>query len=386
MRILVVHNAYQQRGGEDAVVRNEVAMLRAKGHDVQLHMLSNEQISGWAGRLRAACAAIFSIASYRRILAILDGFRPDVVHVHNFFPLVSPAVFYACDRKRVPSVFTLHNYRIVCPTALLMHDGSVTERSLQDGPWWAVSHGVYRGSWLGTAALATMISVHRRLGTWSRRVTRFIALTGFAASKFAAAGIPSGRISVKPNFVDVPVQLDRERSGFLFAGRLSHEKGVEVLVDAAKLLDGALVRVAGGGPLEKMLVGAPGLVPLGVLGPDAMYREMASAQALVMPSIWYEGFPIVLVEAYACGLPVIASRLGAMAELVDDGVTGLLFEPGSADDLVRKMRWAAEHPEAMMKMGRAARERYEAEYTQDINYSLLMAVYRDAMNAVGRAE
>ncbi|KGM54329.1 hypothetical protein N800_04490 [Lysobacter daejeonensis GH1-9] len=386
MRVLVVHNAYQQRGGEDAVVLNEVTMLRAKGHDVHLHLLSNEKISGWMGRFRAACAAVFSIASYRRISVIIDGFKPDVVHVHNFFPLMSPAVFYACARKRVPSIFTLHNYRIVCPTALLMHDGVVTERSLREGPWWAVSQGVYRGSWLGTAALATMISVHRRIGTWSRRVTRFIALTGFAASKFAAAGIPGERISVKSNFVDVPLQSDRDRSGFLFAGRLSPEKGVEVLVDAVKLLDGALVKIAGGGPLEGRLSGAPGLIPLGVLGADAMYREMASSQALILPSVWYEGFPMVLVEAYACGLPVIASRLGAMAELVDDGVTGLLFDPGSADDLARKMRWAMEHPEAMARMGRAARARYEAEYTQEINYSQLVAIYRDAMDAVGRTE
>lgn len=384
MRVLVVHNAYQQTGGEDAVVRNEVAMLRERGHDIYVHIVSNERISGYAGSIRAAIGAIYSNVSYRQVLKLIADFQPDVVHVHNFFPLISPSVFYACHKGRVPNVFTLHNFRILCPTALLMHDGDVTERSLQEGPWWAVPHRVYRDSLLGTFVLAAMIFAHKFAGTWSRKVTRFIALSSFAASKFAEAGLPSASIVVKPNFVDIGPPRPSDRFGMLFVGRLSREKGIEVLASAVGLLKqvGSQVRVAGVGPLQKVLSDAPGMVALGNLDAAAVSREMASAQALVLPSLWYEGFPMVLVEAYANGLPVIASRLGALAELVDHGVTGLLFDPGSAYDLADKMQWALDHPEKMAAMGRAARKRYEARYTQEHNYAQLMAIYVDAIFTV----
>lgn len=381
MKVLIVHNSYQQFGGEDAVVRNERSMLVAHGHEVHEYLAENAGISGFWASVSAAMSCIFSFKSYREIRAHLLVSRPDVVHVHNFFPLVSPSVFYACRSLGIPSVFTLHNFRIVCPTALLMHDGVVTERSLARGPWWAVRKRVYRGSLAGTFALALMVWVHRRIGTWSAEVTRFIALTKFAADKFSKGGLPSDKIEVKPNFVDIPAAPEGQRSGLLFVGRLSSEKGIEVLARAARLLRGSMVKVAGTGLLENMLRDERSVTMLGGLDSRSVYREMASAQALVMPSIWYEGFPMVLVEAYANGLPVIASRLGALAELVQDGVTGLLFEPGSSDDLADKMQWALDHPNEMARMGRAARQRYEERYTQEANYAQLLSIYEDAISA-----
>lgn len=383
MKILVIHNAYQQRGGEDVVFGNEVALLKSKGHDVREFKVNNYDIDSFLDKLRAAFGVTFSVKSYLEVRRTLNTFRPDVVHVHNFFPLISPSVFYACRRAFIPSVFTLHNYRVLCPTAFLMHNGIRTEASLRNGPWWAVPQRVYRGSFVGTFAVASMISIHKAAGTWSNCVTRFIALSKFASATFAEAGLPVSRIKVKPNFVDIQVPIEGRRRGLLFVGRLSSEKGLDVLSAATQLLGCTekMVKVVGDGPMASSLNSASGIEFLGPLGAPSVYEQMANSQVLLVPSLWHESFGMVVIEAFACGLPVIASRLGALSELVEDGVTGLLVEPGSAKDLAEKMRWAIEHPEAMLQMGRAARARYEERYTSEINYSQLMGIYEEAIEA-----
>lgn len=389
MKVLVVHNRYRQAGGEDVVVRNEVDMLRAHGHKVFEYCASNDEIAGLAGNIRTALGTVFSLRAFFDLKQQISENDPDVVHVHNFFPLISPSVFYACSWARVPTVLTLHNYRIVCPTALLMHDGAVTERSLHQGGWWAIRKRVYRGSLLGTIVLVGMIEVHRFLGTWRLRVTRFIALTEFAKDKFCKAGFDPKKICIKPNFVSLPAPVaSQPREGFLFVGRLSAEKGISVLASAMKLVRNrnCELDVAGTGPESRALEDVPGVRMLGGLSAEAVYQRMASSRALVMPSLWYEGFPMVLVEAFANGLPIIGSRLGAVAELVEDGVTGLLFEPGSAHDLAAKLRWALDHPAEMAMMGRAARDRYERCYTAQANYEKLMGVYREAVDVAGAKE
>jgi glycosyltransferase involved in cell wall biosynthesis len=228
-----------------------------------------------------------------------------------------------------------------------------------------------------------MISVHKRIGPWRNNVDRFIVLSNFAVSKFAKGGIPSDKMVVKPNFVDLPVPATTcQRSGLLFIGRLSPEKGMDVLLDAASLgqFSVADIRIAGDGPLDGMVTGRD-VTFLGALPANEVRQNMQAATALLLPSVWYEGFPMVLVEAYANGLPVIASRLGALAELVEDGVTGLLFEPGNANDLAGKMRWAFDNPNEMSRMGEAARKRYEDLYTPEQNYEQLMEIYRHAIGS-----
>lgn len=391
MKILLVHNSYQQLGGEDSVVRLEKLVLDLHGDQAILHQVSNEAIDGFLARLKTALGVVFSISTYFSMRKLLRINRPDVVHVHNFFPLISPAVFYACSSESVPVVFTLHNYRIVCPTALLMHDGAVTERSLLDGPWWAIKHRVYRGSLIGTFLLSLMIFVHLRIGTWRNKVDRFIVLTQFARTRFALAGIPLSSMTVKPNFVDIGTPIESVRSGLLFVGRLSPEKGIDVLLEAANRLavrnqlKFGEVAVAGTGPLARE-VARSNVLSLGMLSSDAVKTRMQSTTALLLPSIWYEGFPMVLVEAFANGSPVIASRLGALAELVEDGVTGLLFNPGDAEDLASKMAWALQHPDEMRLMGNAARACYEAFYSPERNYGQLMSIYREAIKSSNRKQ
>lgn len=384
MKILVIHNEYQQYGGEDLVVQLETSLLKKNGNICRVHTVSNNEITSLTSKVRVAFGLVFSISSYLTVKKSIRDFKPDVVHVHNFFPLISPSVFYACRAARVPVVLTLHNYRTICPTALLMHNGSTTERSLKEGPWWAVKHRVYKNSLVGTFLLALMIALHQRVGTWRFCVNRFIVLSQFARNIFIAAGFPENKLSIKPNFVDLPLTTESERAGLLFVGRLSPEKGITVLLDAGRILlnKGGLshdvITLAGTGSLLG-LVENSGFRSLGPLNSGLVHERMRHASALLLPSVWYEGFPMVLVEAYASSLPVIASRIGALAELVEDGVTGLLFDPGDSNDLANKMAWALNHPKEMHTMGVNARLRYEKLYSPMCNYEALTAIYLAAI-------
>jgi glycosyltransferase involved in cell wall biosynthesis len=227
-----------------------------------------------------------------------------------------------------------------------------------------------------------MLMLHRAIGTYHEKIARYIALNDFCRQKFIRGGLPADRIVVKPNFVDCPPLTDFVRKGFLFVGRLSVEKGIDVLVKAVKQLDHVSMRVAGIGPEANLIEDVVGMHALGALSADVIRVEMSQSVALVLPSIWYENFPRTLVEAFSCGLPVIASRIGALAELVEDGVTGLLFESGNANDLAIKMQWAQNNPKAMEAMGKNARKKYEAEYTSERNYAQIISIYRDAIESM----
>jgi len=383
MRILILHNSYQQAGGEDVMVANEEALLRTHGHEVHLHSVSNDSIQGLWSEVATAWQAPYSRWGYREVTRIIKKNHPDVVHVHNVFPLLTPSIYDACQDLKVPVVQTLHNYRNICPGALLMRNGKPCEDCIQGTAYQAVLHACYRGSRLGSLAVARMVDIHRRRETWANKVDCFIALTEFGKKKFMEAGFPSWKIAVKPNFTEAaglgPV-ADTNRNGALFVGRLSQEKGIETLLRAWEFLDVSL-RIIGDGPMmDGMRVKASTSVAvLGRKDAKQIAEEMARAAFLVMPSEWYEGFPMTVVEAFSQGLPVIASRLGAMEEIIEDGVTGLHFIPGDAEDLARKVLWAIQHPEKMREIGRNARRVYEEKYTSEINYRQLMAIYEGAV-------
>lgn len=377
MRVLIAHNAYQQRGGEDSVVADEAALLRSRGHEVELLSAHNDDIEG-LGRLELLRRTLWSQPAAQEMRARCLAFRPDVVHVHNSFPLLSPAIHWAAAEAGVPVVQTLHNFRLLCPQAMLLREGRVCEDCVGHLPWRGAVHGCYRGSVVQSTVLVGMLALHRGLDTWRRRVNRFIALNEFCRAKFIEGGLPAERVVVKPNFVDMLDASDGERSGLLFIGRLSPEKGLDVLASAAAQA-GVSVDVLGSGPMLDGLQQATALRLRGAQPMPEVLRAMRSASALVLPSIWYENFPRTLVEAFASGLPVIASRLGAMAELIDDGETGLLFEPSNAAALAERLRWAAAHPQQMVDMGRRARAVYEARYTAARNHEQLMKIYDDAI-------
>jgi glycosyltransferase involved in cell wall biosynthesis len=269
----------------------------------------------------------------------------------------------------------LHNFRLLCAQAMLLRDGKVCEDCLGKLPWRAVMRKCYRDSAAQSAVLVGMLGVHRAIGSYRDKVTRYIALSHFSKRKLIEGGLPAQKIVVKPNFVAAAPVDDRPRDGALFVGRLSPEKGLSVLTAALEALPGITVTVIGSGPLRSTLESNARIRLLGHCSPEAVLRRMCEADFLVMPSICYEQFPRTLVEAFACALPIIASRLGPLAELIDHGRTGLLFEPGSARDLAQTIRFAKENPSLMRSLGKAARAEYEAKYTPERNHQQLMEVY-----------
>lgn len=330
--------------------------------------------------------AVFSVSYNRMIrddlLKVIRQFKPDLMLVHNFFPLLSPSVFDASYAAGIPSVFSLNNFRILCPTAYLYHDGGICERSLHQSCWWTVPARVYRNSWIATLALAHMVERHKRAGTWRHKVDRFLVPSRFAKAKFVEGGLPADRIAIRPHGVpqDLAPPPEGPRAGALFVGQLIEEKGIALLVALWRGL-GVPLTVIGSGPLLPALQAAAGpeVRFLGYVDTGRKFTEMQRAAFLVVPSLWNEMFGLVVVEAFACGLPVLASRLGGPAETVEDGVTGLLFDPTRPEDIVARIAWAIAHPEAMRAMGRTARGVYERLYTPKANYDNLMLIYQDVV-------
>jgi glycosyltransferase involved in cell wall biosynthesis len=386
MRVLLAHNHYKHRGGEDAVFEDERTLLTDRGVHVASYECSNDEFED-VGPMTAAINTLWNSATAQQFEAMLLREQPDVIHVHNTFAWMSPAVYWVAARHRVPVVQTLHNFRLLCPQATFLRDGQVCEACItQIFPISGVRHGCYHNSRRQTLGVATMLFVHRSLRTWHNKVSRFIALNEFCRAKFVEGGLPEEAIRIKPNFVAAPQSSGlNARNGGLFVGRLSPEKGLEVLVAAIARLACNPMLIIGSGPLELLVKSTFGSSYLGPMPPSDVMAAMASANYLVVPSIWYENFPRTIVEAFASGLPVIASRLGALKEIVDDGRTGLLFEPGNPNDLAQKISWAEENPDQMRIMGRAARKDYETMYSPDINFEILMGIYTEAIEAGSRS-
>jgi glycosyltransferase involved in cell wall biosynthesis len=382
MRILSVHNRYQVRGGEDEVCDAERLLLQQQGHIVDLYEVHNDRIS-MLGAAQTALQTIWSTESYRAVKQRLGQDSYDLVHVHNFLPLISPSVYYAAKEQGIPVVQTLHNYRLLCPNALFFRAGQVCEDCLgQQIPWAGVQHACYRESRAASAAVAAMLTTHRWLKSWTEGVDLHITLTEFARQKFIAGGIPADKIKVKPNFVAPNPGVGTGQGNFaLFVGRLSVEKGLDTLLTAWEQLGDRLpLKIIGDGPLAEQVMQASQRLShvewLGRQPLQTVYALMGEATALIFPSKWYETFGRVAIEAFAKGTPVIASQIGAIAELVEHERTGLLFQPGDAADLAEKVEWLLIRSQAVMtQMRQAARAEFEAKYTAKHNYQQLMSIY-----------
>jgi len=382
MSILLVHNVYRIRGGEDTVFWLEKDLLNIKGNSVITFIEDNSQVK-FANQIKIV-RMIWSLTSYKKIKHLIKDLKPEIAHFHNTFFMISPSAYYACKEEGVPVVQTLHNYRLICPGALLMRGGTACEDCVgKSVPWQGVLNACWRGSYIGTALVTSMLTLHRLLKTWQEKVDIYIALTEFAKKKFIEGGLPAEKIVVKPNFVyPDPGKGDHGGKYVLFVGRLSQEKGLPTLLRAWKNLKDIPIKIVGEGPLMseiKSLAGREGLDNLEFLGRkprEEVFRLMKDALMLVFPSECYETFGMTVVEAFATGLPVVASRLGAMAEIVEDGRTGLLFEAGNPEDLADKVRWGWENPERMKAMGIEARKEFEDKYTAEKNYEMLMEIYK----------
>ncbi|MGE0143729.1 MAG: glycosyltransferase family 4 protein [Planctomycetota bacterium] len=387
MRILLVHNRYLQRGGEDAVFEAERDLLRDAGNEVFEHVLSNADTVRM-NRVQLAVSAIWSRRSRRAIAQIVRDRSIDVVHFHNIQPLVSPAAFGAARRAGAAVVATLHNYRPVCPSATLFRDGQVcTECVGRKLALPAIQHRCYRSSRASSAVVAATNAVHRALGTWQRDVDAFLALTEFQRNLLSGV-IPAEKTAIVPNFlVRSPwANLEGTRSGVLFVGRLSEEKGIRTLLAALRVLPAHVkIRVIGTGPLGNEVAAAaaadPRLIAVGLRNAEQVLDEMRKAAVLAVPSLWFEGMPMTIVEAFGCGLPVVASDLGGLPSIVEHGVNGELFRPGDPGALAAAIMRSVTDRRLLLARSRAARVTFESRFTADAHYRALCVVYSAAIRS-----
>jgi len=388
MKIIIVHNKYKQQGGEDVVFDQERQLLERAGHDVRTYCRSNFEIDSYPGvqRLVLLKKAIWAGDTYREFGEMLRQEKPDVVHIHNTWVVISPSIYQACKEAGVPVVQTFHNYRLMCPAGTFFRNGKTCEECLDHGQWRSILHGCYRDSRILTAAKALTLAVHRRKGTWAG-IDYYITLSKFSRDQFLRGGFPAEKLFVKPNFVHPDPGMGADKGNYsLFIGRLSPEKRVSTILNAwAQLKTPIELFIIGGGPEAPHLEKEAARQHLsnvhfqGHLPRDKALQYMRRARFLIFSSEWYENFPVTIAEAFACGVPVICSRMGAMQEIIEDGRTGLHFTTGSAEDLAAKVEWAWNHPERIQEMGRAARQEYENKYTAEKNYPMLMEIYRHAV-------
>ncbi len=389
-RVLQVYNEYRRYGGEDAVVHLEAEMLRKNGHAVELLRVSTRDLER-AGPLRLAAAGLGAVWSFRGYFAMtraIGSFSPDIVHVHNEFPLLSPSIFWACHRAGVPVVQTMHNYRFACANSLLLRKDQPCEDCIGRFPWPALRHRCYGSSMPRTASVVARNVFHRRLGTYRNKVHAYIALTDFSKERLVRAGLPQQRVFVKPNFQPAPAQLVLPRLPRLVcAGGMYRFKGLHVLLQAWKDMgpSGHQLLLVGDGPersrLEPLCGPNSGVAWCGAQPREKVIELVAASRFVVVPSLAYENFPMAVLEALSVGTPVIVPNHGAFAAIISDGREGLHFSAGDADSLQRALGTALAAPETLWSQWSAnARSTFAREYTEQANYAQLMVIYENAVS------
>lgn len=386
MRIVYCHNYYRHRGGEDVSFESDVEMLRSEGHEVVVFTRDNADME--SGRpVTNAVKSLWNRETGAAMTKLLATVRPDVLHCNNLFPQISVSVYQAAKRLGIPVVQALRNYRSFCANSFLYRDGQICTQCLHSkAAWQGLRYRCYRNSLPATAAVVGMQFFHRLLRVQERYVDAFFTPTSFSRKVHIEGGYFPGSLFVRSNFMIPDLGMSAERREHaLFVGRLSKEKGVETLIDAWQLAGFDLpLRILGSGPEEDSLrdkaQGNPAICFLGAQGTQQVLREIAGARCLLMPSRWFETFGRTIAEAFSRGTPVLASRLGAVAELVDDGVSGFGFEPGDAKSVVsavQKFLNLSATEETAMQV--AARERFDLRFSKYSSYVQLLQVYEFAL-------
>lgn len=386
MKILQIHNSYQHLSGEEVVVNAEYNMLKEYGNNIHQWIVQNSSLDNvnTLEKANIALQSVWSDKSYRQARRKLQDFQPDIVHVHNTIPLISPSVYAACNDAGIPVIHTLHNYKLICPGAYLYRQGQACEDCIgKTVAYPSVVNSCYRGSCSQSAVIATGLAFHKLLKTYNKNIDIYITLTRFAREKFIQGGLPAEKIAVKPNFVTSDIQVGEHTGGYaLFVGKLVKYKGIETLLKAWHLLDESIpLKVVGQGPLEILLKSnLPKEVEyLGAVPRDKVIHLMQNASVLIFPSEWYEPFGMVAAEAFATGLPVIGSRIGGIPEIVRDGYSGWNVNPNDAEDLARIVKLVWSNSAEIQRRGVLARKQYEDYYSQEQNYQMLKNIYETAI-------
>jgi glycosyltransferase involved in cell wall biosynthesis len=388
MKILWLHNAARANhtGGEDTVANMEEALLRSRGEEIIKYDRRNDEFTNYNLFQKASLFwnTSWSKRSYNDVTKLIRTRRPEIAHVHNYFPLLSPAVIWACHDQGVPVVLTLHNYRMLCCNGIFHRNGDHCHECVEHGPWRGVRYGCVNNSKAQTAAAARMIQTHQRLKTWQDAVTIYIGLTEYGIKPFLEMGIPRDKIEIKPHFIDPDPGVGRDLGYALFVGRLIENKGVRQLVDVWSTIDNLPLKIVGEGPLgaelrEQAAAMGANIQFLGLQPSDEVLQQLHGARVLLVPSLHREGFPRVVTEGLACGVPIIASNVEPLPSIVQDGDTGLIFAARNLADLQAKIEQMNDDVEARQRMRHAARVDYENNYNADSNYQRLVDIYRQAI-------
>jgi glycosyltransferase involved in cell wall biosynthesis len=380
MKILQVHNFYQQRGGEATVVALEKALLEENGHVVITWYKDNAEMKDWSvpQKLKLLHSTTNAKNSAAELEVILRNEQPDICHVHNFFPLISPSIYAACQKFNVPVVQTLHNYRLICTNGTLFRDGEICEKCLGQNAFQSVRKKCYRNSAIQTWTVARMIEKNKKNGTWNNQVNTYICLSEFARQKFIEHGLPEEKLVVKPNFIPTTDTGDTIPTSndpfFVFAGRLSEEKGTKLLAEIGKLSPYPIL-VYGDGPVAPELVGIKNVILKGKQSREVLMQQLKNAKALIFPSIWYEGMPMTILESFSVGTPVIAHDLGAMSTMIQPNENGL-FSDSNPANWVSQMKKLAVDEQLQHQLNEGARSDYKQKYSKFANYQQLMKIYQ----------
>ncbi len=389
MKILYIYNLYQQEGGENLWFESEPDLFRARGHDVTVYCRDNDELRQRPAWRNAALLweASWSPRSYREVRALIQKARPDIAHVYNTLVQVSPSVYYACRDEGVPVVQSIYNYRLLCPAATLVRNGRVCEECREHSLLRGVCYGCYRGSRLQTAAVAGMLAYHRRRGTWARAVDCYLVPSPFMRTKLMETGIPAEKILIKPNWHEPDPGLRTETDGsFLYAGRLSKEKGILTMLRAWDLIPNPpRLRILGDGPLRHEVKEAAArnanIEFLAKRPHEEVMSHLRRSAAFLLPSEWYEGFPHTILEAFACGVPIIASRIGTLEDVIKHGETGFHFTPGDAGSLAGAVAAVRDRPDEARVIGMQGRREYDTRYRGNLIYESLLSIYRQVSRA-----
>jgi len=385
-KILLIHNTYQHPGGEDSVLENEYKLLKNNNHIVEKLIFDNNDINSSLDKLKIGFNSIFNRNSAKIVEKKIKSFRPDIIHVHNFFPIASPSIFYVANSLNIPIVMTLHNYRLICPNALLFKDNKICEKCIEK-PFAidAILNNCYRESKIQTSILVIMNYVHKKRNTWNHKVDKYITLTSFAKNKMlnSSLKLEKNKIVIKPNFVeDYGYEYEKE-DYFLFVGRLSIEKGINLLLQVFEKSEKKLI-IIGSGPLENLVkekaLERINIEYLGYKDKLFIVNKLKKAKALIFSSIWYEGMPMTILESFSVATPVISPNIGGPNEIVQSNINGLKYQTNTINSLIEAINNISNNDTLHKKLCLGARASYEDNYTPEKNYKYLMNIYKKVIN------
>lgn len=386
LRILIIHNYYQQTGGEDLFVKAQIELLRKKKNEVIHFFKENSSIMNFSiwQKVMFPFHILFSLKIYKEINRFIQKEKPDIAHVHNVFPLISPSVYKALRDAKIPTVQTLHNFRFLCPNGLFYINEKICEKCKFGNTFHAVMRRCFRRSYLLSSLYALTIGLYRKMGTF-KNIDHFIALTPFVAHKYIESGLSSPeKISVIPNFIfrgEAKAKPKKKEAYFLYIGRLSEEKGLKNLLEIIEELPYVYFKIAGDGPLKLYLLeftkkkNLKNIEYLGFIPGKEKEIILEKSLAVILPSLSYETFGLTCLEAMANATSVIASNRGSLPFIVEDGKNGLLFNPEDKEDFKNKILYLWKNPEIALEMGRCGREKFEIEYSEDVHYNKLITIY-----------